>query len=111
MPAREADVEGAHESFFFETLGRAVHHPGVEIPDIPAIGDRHVACVRPAVDEDNAILAKQAVIVGVVDKARDEKTLLRPRCKIFRYRGTIVEFGKPEAGMRTARTDNDRKLE
>src|SRR5450631_1412818 len=103
MPARKADVEGAHEGFFFETFLRAVGHPGVEIPDIPAIGDRHVACIRPAVDEDDAILAKQAVVVGVVDKTRHEKFLLRPLREIYRYRGAIVELGETDAGMRAAR--------
>ena len=47
---------------FFETLARAVRHSGVEIPDVPAIGDRHVAGVRPAIDEDDAVLAKQAIV-------------------------------------------------
>jgi hypothetical protein len=111
MAAREADVEGAHERLFLETLGCTVGHPRIEIPDIPTIGDRHMACVGPAIDENNAVLAKQAVLVGVIDEARDEEFLLRPFRKISSDRGAIIDFGEPDARMRTARPNDDRRPE
>ena len=94
MAARETDVEGAHEGFFFETLGGARRHSRVEIPDVPAIGDRHVAGVRPAIDEDDPVLAKQTVLIGVIDKARDEEFLFLPLVEIALERGAIVELRK-----------------
>src|SRR5260221_8675257 len=111
MWAREADIEGMHEGLFFETLGCTVGHSRVEVPDIPAIGDRHVARVRPAVDENDAVLAKQAVIAGVIDEARDEEFLLLTFCEISIDRGAVIDLGEPDARMRSARPDDDRKLE
>src|SRR5262249_21526666 len=109
MGTRESDVECAHEPLFLETLGRASRHPCIEIPDVPAIGDRHVTCVRSPLDENDAVFAKQSVCARVVDKAGYEKLLLRPFCEIAIDRVVIVEFGEPHAGMRPARADNDRK--
>src|SRR5581483_12275762 len=99
-----ADVEGAHERLFFETLGRIAGHSGVEVPDVPSCGDRHVTRIGPAVDEDEAILAKLSVGAGIVDKARNEEFLLGSRCQITLECGAIVELGEPDARMRAART-------
>ena len=87
----------------FEALAVAEGHAGVEIPDVPAIGDRHVAGIGPAVDEDDAVFAKQTVGTGIVDEAGDEEFLLRPLREISADRGAIVDPGEPDAGMRTAR--------
>ena len=111
MPARETDVERAHERLFFETLRCAFRHPCIEIPDVPAIGDRHVTRVRPPFDEGNTVLAKQSIFARVVDKAGYEKILFRPFLEIAIDRVAIVEFGEPDAGMRTARADDERKLQ
>src|SRR5215475_5488080 len=110
MPARESSVEGAHERLFFETLRWAFRHPCVEIPDVPPIGDRHMTRVGPPFDEDDAVLSKQPIFVRVVDKAGHEIILFRPFLEITIDRGAIVEFGEPDAGMRTARPDDERKL-
>ena len=57
-------IERAHEVFLFEALAFAKSHAGVEVPDVPAIGDRHMAGIGPAVDDDDAVFAKQAVLAG-----------------------------------------------
>src|SRR5881275_999871 len=111
MAVRKTDVERTHERFFFETLGCAVGHSRVEIPDIPLTGDRHVAGVRPTFHEDDPVLAEQAILAGVVDEARDKKFLLRPCLEISADRGSIIELGEPDARMRTAWPDDGRKLQ
>src|SRR5713226_628625 len=111
MPNRETAVEVSHEIFFFEAFAFAERHACVEIPDIPAIGDRHVAGIRPSIDEDDSIFAKQTIIVGIIDEARHEKFQLRSFCEISDYCGAIIELGEPDAGMRTTRPDDDRKLQ
>jgi len=73
-----------------------------------AIG--HMACVRPAIDEHDAILAEQSVFVGVIDEARNEEFLLVAFHKVSIDRGAIVELGEPDARMRTAWTNDDWKL-
>ena len=54
----------------------AERHVGVEIPDVPAIGDRHVAGVGLAVDHGETIFAIEPVGARIVDEARDEEILL-----------------------------------
>jgi len=70
-----------------------------------------VAGIGPAVNDDEPIFSKQAVVAGVIDETRDKELLLRPFRKIPADRGAIVEFRKTNAGMRTAGTDDDRKLQ
>src|SRR5215210_9193510 len=111
MAPRKADLEGVHEGLFFETLGRTVRHSGVQVPDIPAGGDRHVASVRTAFDEYEPVLAKQPVLARIVDEARDEKFLLRPRREVFADCCAIVQLGETDACMRAARPDDHRKLQ
>src|ERR1700733_11500318 len=111
MASDERLIEAAHKVFLLEALAFAESHAGVEVPDIPAIGDRHMAGIGPAVDDDDAVFAKQAVIVGVVDEARDKEFLLRPLRKISADRGAIVNPGESCAGMRTQRPHDDRKFE
>ena len=97
MPARKSGVERAHERLFFETLRCVFRHPRVEIPDIPAIGDRHMTRVRPPFDESNTVLAEQSILACIVDKAGHEKILFRPfledndrwRCNRRVWRGPI----------------------
>src|SRR3984885_10742981 len=101
MASDERLIEAAHKVFLLEALAFAESHAGVEVPDIPAIGDRHMAGIGPAIDDDDAVFAKQAVVVGVVDEARDEEFLLRPFQKISADCGGIVDPGEPDAGMRT----------
>ena len=43
VPAAEIDVEGAHPGLFLAALLGALRHAGVEVPDVPAVGDRHMA--------------------------------------------------------------------
>src|SRR5258708_22786121 len=95
----EATIEGAHEVFFFAALAFAESHICVEIPDVPPIGYRHVATIWPAIDDDDTILAKQAIIVGVIDETRDEKFLLRSFREISADRGAIVDLGQSDARM------------
>ena len=109
MATGEADVERAHKGFFFETLARAGRHSRVEIPDIPASGDGHVACVSLAIDENNSALAKQAVVAGIVDKLRNEEILLVSFDEITRHRGTVIDLRKPRPRMRSARPDDHGK--
>src|SRR5258708_217947 len=78
MAAAEADVESVHEGFFLEALGGTVGHAGVEIPDIPAIGDRHIAFESPAFDEHETVIAKQAVPIRVTDEDGKDEVLRRP---------------------------------
>src|SRR6185312_7088644 len=82
MASGESLVEGAHEVFLLKALAFAESHAGVEVPDVPAIGDRHMAGIGPPVDDDDAVFAKQAVATGIVDKARDKEFRLRPLRKI-----------------------------
>ena len=91
-------------------LPALARHVGVEVPDLPAVGDRHVAGIGLAVDEDDAIFAEQAVLARIVDEARDEE-FLRPgaRREIALHRRAIVDLGKADAGMRSARPDDDGK--
>src|SRR5207248_1044950 len=111
MAVRKSDVERTHERFFFETLGCAVGHSRVEIPDIPLTGDRHVAGVRPAFDKDYAVLAEQAILARIVDEARNKEFRLRPCFEISADRGSIIEHGEANARMRTAWPDDGRKLQ
>src|ERR1700691_5839211 len=111
MARGERPIERAHEAFLFSALAFAEGYAGIEVPDVPAIGDRHMAGIGPAVDHDDAVFAKQAVIAGVVDEARDKEFLLRPLRKISADRGVIVDPGESDAGMRTHRPHNDRKSE
>jgi len=53
----------------------------------------------PAIDDDDAILAKQAIIAGVIDETRDEKFLLRSFREISADRGAIVDLGQSDARM------------
>src|ERR1700759_900896 len=99
MPSPKADVEGHHERLLFETLGRTLHHAGVEIPDVPALGDRHVTGVSTAVDEDDAIFAEQTVGARVIDEARDEEQLVVMLAEIARQRRPVVDPGETVAGM------------
>ena len=55
-------------------------------------------------------LRNRPIFACVVDKAGYEKILFRPLLEIDIDRISIVEFGEADAGMRTARADNDRKL-
>src|ERR1700753_3209799 len=100
MAARESRIKSAEEGFFLKALGRALRHAGVEIPDVPAIGDRHVTGVGPAIDEYEPVLAKQAIVVSVVDESRDEEVLLLPLSEIALKRDAIVDLRKPPARMR-----------
>ncbi len=109
MPAAEADVERAHEGLFLQALGRAVRHSGVEIPDVPAVGDRHVAGVRLAVDEDDPVFAEQAVLARIVDKSRDEELLFFAPFEIARHRRAVVDLGETDTGVRSARPHDDGK--
>src|SRR6202035_5194609 len=111
MASGESGIEGAHEVCLLQALAFAESHAGVEVPDVPAIGDRHVAGIGPAVNDDDTVFAKQAVIAGVVDETRDEEFRLRPHLEISADRGAIVYPGEPDAGMRTQRPDNDRKFD
>ena len=107
----ETGIESPHETFFFEALGCALRHAGVEIPDVPAIGDRHVASIGAAVDEHDSVLAKQAVFTGIIDETRDEEILLLPFGEIAPKRELVVDLHKPPARMRSSRPDDERKDE
>src|SRR5260370_22324820 len=96
VSSRERAVEAAHEILFFAALAFAKCHICVEVPDIPTIGDRHVAGIGPAIDDDDPVFAKQAVIVGVIDEARDEEFLLQPVRKKSIDRRPIIELGAPD---------------
>ena len=78
--------------FFFAALAFAERHAGVEVPDIPAVGDRHMAGIGPAIDENNAIFAEQTVVPGIIDKAGDEEFLLRPVREISGDHGADRRF-------------------
>src|ERR1700680_2842392 len=73
-------------------LAFAECHICVEVPDIPTIGDRHVASIGPAIDHDDAIFAEQAIIAGIVDEARNKKFLLRSFLEISADRGAVVDL-------------------
>ncbi len=111
MARREGMIEVAHEGRLFRTLLFAERHVGVEIPDVPAVGDRHVAGVSFAVDHRETIFAVEPVRVHVVDEARDEEILFVPFGKIGCERCRVVELGEPDAGMRAARPRDHRKAQ
>ena len=99
MTAREAEIEGMHEGLFLETLAGTPGHSRVEVPDVPAICDRHVTGVGPAVHEDHAVFAEQAVVAGIVDVPRNKELFFLALIEIARHRLTIIYFGKTDAGM------------
>src|ERR1700740_622102 len=103
MTAAEADVERAHEGLLLQALGDAGRQPRIEIPDVPAVGDRHVAGKGAPVDEDDAILSEQTVLARIVDETGEEECLLRAAVEILLQRGTVIDLGKTDAGMRSAR--------
>src|SRR5271163_1795165 len=111
MANHKTAVEVAHEVCFFAALAFAERHARVEIPDVAAVGDCHVAGVSAAIDEDDAVFAIESVIAGIIDKARDEEFLLRVLRQISAERALIVDLGEASAGMRAARPDDDRKLQ
>jgi hypothetical protein len=106
---RKAAVEVAHEVRFLAALAFAERHAGVEIPDVPAVGDCHVAGVSATIDEDDPVFAIEAVVTRIIDEARDEEFLLRALRQISAERAIIVDPGEASAGMRTARPNDDGK--
>lgn len=108
---REGAIEVAHEDRLFRTLLLAEGHVGVEIPDVPAVGDRHVAGVGFTVDHRETIFAVEPVGARIVDEARDEEILLVTLGKIGCDRRSIVELREADAGMRAARPRDHRKAQ
>lgn len=104
-------VEVKHEDGFLRPLLLAERHIGVEIPDVPAVGDRHVAGIGPAVDHRETIFAIETVRAHIVDEARDEEVLLVAPGNIGCERRRVVELGEADAGMRAARPRDHRKAE
>src|SRR5581483_2037545 len=70
---REILVEIAHETLFLKALVGIERHARVEIPDVPTVRDRHVARVGLAVDEDDPVLAEQAVAARIIDEGRSKE--------------------------------------
>src|ERR1700745_3799914 len=106
MPTPKTDLEGAHERLFLKTLFRARRHAGVEIPDVPAVGDRHVAGIGLAIDESEAVLAEQAVVARIVDETRDKEQLLAALGEVTRHRLGGVDACQARPRMRAARADD-----
>src|SRR5580692_6873052 len=109
MTLRKAGIERLHESFFFTALVSALRHAGVEIPDIPAIGDGKMTPIGLSIDQDDAIFPEQPVVAAIIDKARHEKHVFRMFTEIAFDRAGVVKLRKTFAGMRTARPDNNGK--
>ena len=107
----EIMIEVAHEAFFFKPLLHVERHAGVEIPNVPAVRDRHVASIGFAGDEHDPVFAEQAICIRIIDEAGGEELLLHAFGKISRKRGAIFDPAKPDAGMRAARPHDDRKLQ
>src|SRR6202000_2912317 len=90
VATRKVPIEVAHEALFLPPLLGALRHARVEIPDVPTIGDRHMAGIRFAVDEYDAVFAEPPVGTRIVDKAGDEKRLLASPGKVSRERGATM---------------------
>jgi hypothetical protein len=71
----------------------------IEIIDHPLIGDRHVAGVRHAVDEGDAVLAIKPVGAAVIDEGRDEEGRLGPAAEIGSERLARLDAREAAARM------------
>ena len=84
MALRKIRIERRHKTRFLGALFGALLHVGVEIPNLPKIGDRHVRRERPPIDEDDAVFSKEPVGTAVVDKTRHKKRCFGALGKIGR---------------------------
>src|SRR5579871_2342229 len=61
VATRKVAIEIAHETFFFAALLSTERHARIEIPDVPALGDRHMTGKGLSADEHDPVFAEQAV--------------------------------------------------